>query len=72
MTGDAVETLALVRGSVGQLLPLTAEAAEGGYTLGGNPIGVPVGQGVVRDGGVEDFRMRQPGTADGDDDACIP
>jgi hypothetical protein len=50
----------------------TAQANEGTFSIGAGGTGIIIGQGEARDGGVTDFRMQQPGTADGDDDACIP
>ena len=50
----------------------TAQANEGHFTIGANGIGMTVGMGEKRDGSVADFRMQKPGTATGDDDACIP
>jgi hypothetical protein len=49
-----------------------AQALEGHYTIGAGGIGMVVGQGEKRDGGYRPFRMQKPGTATGDDDACIP
>lgn len=50
----------------------TAHAIEGTLTIGAGGTGVVAGQGEARDGSVENFRMQNRGTADGEDDACIP
>ena len=50
----------------------TAQANEGHFTIGANGVGMTIGQGERRDGSVAPFRMHKPGTATGDDDACIP
>lgn len=49
-----------------------AEAREGHFTISANGIGMTVGMGEKRESSVADFRMQKPGTATGDDDACIP
>ena len=50
----------------------TAQANEGTFSIGAGGTGIIIGQGEARDGSVANFRMHHPGTADGDDDACIP
>jgi hypothetical protein len=50
----------------------TAQAVEGHYSIGAGGVGMFIGQGEKRDGGYKPFRMQKPGTATGDDDACIP
>jgi hypothetical protein len=49
-----------------------AQAIEGHYMIGAGGVGMVIGQGEKRDGGYSPFRMQKPGTATGDDDACIP
>jgi hypothetical protein len=49
-----------------------AMAIEGHYTIGAGGTGMVIGQGEKRDGGYSAFRMQKPGTATGEDDACLP
>jgi hypothetical protein len=50
----------------------TAYSRESTYNIGIPGITVPIGGGEVSDSGSVTFWMRKPGTATGDDDACIP
>jgi hypothetical protein len=51
----------------------TARAVEGGYTVGGGGIGVPVGQGEQTLGSTQLFSMNKPSLGDGGDRVgCIP
>lgn len=64
---------ALPRGSIVECqYNWTAHAIEGSFTIGAGGVGMVIGQGEKRDGGYKSFRMLKPGTATGDDDACIP
>jgi hypothetical protein len=64
---------ALPRGSIVECQYLwNAHAVEGHYTIGAGGSSMIIGHGEKQDGGYREFRMQQPGTADGDDDACIP
>jgi hypothetical protein len=50
----------------------TAFAREGTYTIGTPGTSMPIGGGEIYDSGAISFWMRKPGTATGNDDACIP
>ena len=64
---------ALPRGSIVECQYVwNARAVEGTFTIGAGGIGMIIGQGEKQSGGYKEFRMLKPGTATGDDDACIP
>jgi len=50
----------------------TAYARESTYSIGVPGISVPIGGGEISDSDSITFGMRKPGTATGEDDACIP
>jgi len=50
----------------------TAFAQEATYNVGVPGFTVPIGGQVRRESGAVTFWMRVPGTADGEDDVCIP
>jgi hypothetical protein len=50
----------------------TAYSREAQYTLGVPGVSVPIGGGEMSLSSSVSFRMRKPGTATGNDDACIP
>jgi hypothetical protein len=50
----------------------TAKAVEGGYTVGGGGLGVPIGQGESSDGATRSFQMKAPSTDPGGNSKCIP
>ena len=50
----------------------TAFAREPTYTIGLPPFSITVGGEEFATSGVVTFWMRKPGTATGDDDACLP
>ena len=63
----------LVRGTtVSCVYTYTARAVEGGYTVSGGGLGVPVGQGESSDGGTRNFQMKAPSTDPGGNSKCIP
>jgi len=50
----------------------TAKAVEGGYTVGGGGLGVPLGQGESSDGATRSFKMKAPSTDPDGNSKCIP
>jgi hypothetical protein len=50
----------------------TSWAREATYTVGIPGSSITIGGGEANDSGVLHFQMQKPGTATGDDDACIP